>query len=105
MRGMIDAVVDRFVRLDVKFNNAGDNKPMSVLDVTDEYLISSWSLKWAVLSLKQPAVRNLARHDITVTDFPAVEATEMWEEVDRDLMAIGASERPGQAMEEFTEAS
>ena len=41
-------------------------------------------------------------HDITVTGFaPGVVATEMWEEVDRDLMSIGASERPGQAMEEF----
>jgi meso-butanediol dehydrogenase/(S,S)-butanediol dehydrogenase/diacetyl reductase len=38
-----------------------------------------------------------------VTGFaPGVVATEMWEEVDRDLMAIGAAERPGQAMEEFS---
>ena len=29
-------------------------------------------------------------------------ATEMWEQVDQDLMAIGAAERPGQAMEEFS---
>jgi meso-butanediol dehydrogenase/(S,S)-butanediol dehydrogenase/diacetyl reductase len=26
----------------------------------------------------------------------------MWEQVDRDLMDIGAAERPGQAMEEFS---
>ena len=29
-------------------------------------------------------------------------ATEMWEQVDQDLMEIGAAERPGQAMEEFS---
>jgi meso-butanediol dehydrogenase/(S,S)-butanediol dehydrogenase/diacetyl reductase len=59
--------------------------------------------KWAVVSLTQSAARDLARHDITVTGFaPGVVATEMWEEVDRDLMEIGAAERPGQAMEEFS---
>jgi meso-butanediol dehydrogenase/(S,S)-butanediol dehydrogenase/diacetyl reductase len=26
----------------------------------------------------------------------------MWEQVDKDLMDIGAAERPGQAMEEFS---
>ncbi|SLN29209.1 SDR family oxidoreductase [Roseisalinus antarcticus] len=59
--------------------------------------------KWAVVSLTQSGARDLAKHDITVTGFaPGVVATEMWEEVDRDLMSIGASERPGQAMEEFS---
>jgi meso-butanediol dehydrogenase/(S,S)-butanediol dehydrogenase/diacetyl reductase len=58
--------------------------------------------KWAVVSLTQSGARDLAPHNITVTGFaPGVVATEMWEEVDRDLMEIGASERPGQAMEEF----
>ena len=28
----------------------------------------------------------------------------MWEQVDKDLMEIGASERPGQAMDEFSSA-
>jgi meso-butanediol dehydrogenase / (S,S)-butanediol dehydrogenase / diacetyl reductase len=155
VRGMIDAVADRFGRLDVKFNNAGVNKPMNFLDVTDENwnfimgvnglgvligmqeaarqmiaqgpgegggcgkIINTASIasrqgfdnvapycasKWAVVSLTQSAARDLAKHAITVTGFaPGVVATEMWEEVDRDLMAIGASERPGQAMEEFAE--
>ncbi|PHP67042.1 shikimate dehydrogenase [Zhengella mangrovi] len=59
--------------------------------------------KWAVVSLTQSAARDLAKHDITVTGFaPGVVATEMWEQVDRDLMNIGAAERPGQAMEEFS---
>jgi meso-butanediol dehydrogenase/(S,S)-butanediol dehydrogenase/diacetyl reductase len=59
--------------------------------------------KWAVVSLTQSAARDLAKHDITVTGFaPGVVATEMWEQVDRDLMEIGAADRPGQAMEEFS---
>jgi meso-butanediol dehydrogenase/(S,S)-butanediol dehydrogenase/diacetyl reductase len=58
--------------------------------------------KWAVVSLTQSGARDLARHGITVTGFaPGVVATEMWDQVDRDLMEIGAAERPGQAMEEF----
>ena len=58
--------------------------------------------KFAVVSLTQSAARDLAKHNITVTGFaPGVVATEMWEEVDRDLMEIGASSRPGKAMEEF----
>ena len=145
---MIADTVATFGRLDVMFNNAGVNKPMNFLDVTEENwrqimdinglgvligmqeaarqmiaqggggkIVNTASIasrqgfdnvapycasKWAVVSLTQSAARDLAKHDITVTGFaPGVVATEMWEEVDRDLMAIGASERPGQAMEAF----
>ena len=148
VRAMIDAAVARFGKLDVKFNNAGVNKPMNFMDVTEDNwrfimdinglgvligmqeaarqmiahgrggkIINTASVasrqgfdnvapycasKWAVVSLTQSGARDLAKHGITVTGFaPGVVATEMWEEVDRDLMAIGASERPGQAMEEF----
>ena len=151
VRDMIVATVDRFGKLDVKFNNAGVNRPMNFLDVTEDNwnfimgvnglgvmigmqeaarqmiaqgaggkIVNTASIasrqgydnvapycasKWAVVSLTQSAARDLAKHDITVTGFaPGVVATEMWEEVDRDLMAIGASERPGQAMEEFSTA-
>ena len=153
VREMIVRVVERFGRLDVKFNNAGVNRPMNFLDVTEENwnfimrvnglgvligmqeaarqmiaqqrgpdgmagkIVNTASIasrqgfdnvapycasKWAVVSLTQSGARDLARHGITVTGFaPGVVQTEMWEEVDRDLMAIGASERPGQAMDEF----
>ncbi|WP_029057429.1 SDR family oxidoreductase [Stappia stellulata] len=149
VRDMIARAADAFGRIDVKFNNAGVNRPMNFLDVTEENwrfimdvnglgvligmqeaarqmiaqggggkIVNTASIasrqgfdnvapycasKWAVVSLTQSGARDLARHDITVTGFaPGVVATEMWEEVDRDLMAIGASERPGQAMEEFS---
>lgn len=148
VRAMIDKSVDVFGKIDVKFNNAGVNKPMNFLDVTEDNwnfimgvnglgciigiqeaanqfirqgrpgkIINTASIasrqgfdnvapycasKWAVVSLTQSAARDLAKHNITVTGFaPGVVATEMWEQVDQDLMEIGAAERPGQAMEEF----
>jgi meso-butanediol dehydrogenase/(S,S)-butanediol dehydrogenase/diacetyl reductase len=151
VREAIARTVERFGRLDVKFNNAGVNKPMNFLDVTEENwrfimdvnglgcligmqeaarqmiaqggggkIVNTASIasrqgfdnvapycasKWAVVSLTQSGARDLAKHGITVTGFaPGVVATEMWEQVDQDLMAIGAAERPGQAMEEFGSA-
>jgi meso-butanediol dehydrogenase/(S,S)-butanediol dehydrogenase/diacetyl reductase len=145
---MISRTVESFGKLDVKFNNAGVNKPMNFLDVTEENwrfimdvnglgvmvgmqeaakqmiaqgtggkIINTASIagrqgfdnvapycasKFAVVALTQSGARDLAKHNITVTGFaPGVVATEMWEEVDRDLMEIGASSRPGEAMEEF----
>ena len=145
---MISKTVQIFGKLDVKFNNAGVNKPMNFLDVTEENwrfimdinglgvmigtqeaakqmiaqgtggkIINTASIasrqgfdnvapycasKFAVVALTQSGARDLAKHDITVTGFaPGVVATEMWEEVDRDLMEIGAFSRPGEAMKEF----
>lgn len=147
---MIAKTVEHFGKLDVKFNNAGVNKPMNFLDVTEDNwdfimringlgvligiqeaakqmikqgsggkIINTASIagrqgfdnvapycasKFAVVSLTQSAARDLAQHDITVTGFaPGVVATELWETLDKDLMEIGASERPGQAMEEFSQ--
>ena len=149
VKDMIGHTVSAFGKLDVKFNNAGVNKPMNFLDVTE----SNWNFimgvnglgcmigmqeaahqmiaqgsggkivntasiasrqgfdnvvpycasKFAVVSLTQSAARDLAKHNITVNGFaPGVVATEMWDQVDKDLMDIGAAERPGQAMEEFS---
>jgi meso-butanediol dehydrogenase/(S,S)-butanediol dehydrogenase/diacetyl reductase len=59
--------------------------------------------KFAVLSLTQSAARDLAKHKITVNGFaPGVVATQMWNQLDKDLIEIGASARPGQAIEEFS---
>jgi meso-butanediol dehydrogenase/(S,S)-butanediol dehydrogenase/diacetyl reductase len=146
---MIAKVVERFGKLDVKFNNAGVNKPMHFLEVTEENwnfimtvnglgvligiqeaakqmiaqggggkIINTASIagrqgfdnvapycasKFGVISLTQSAARDLAQHDITVTGFaPGVVATELWETLDKDLMDLGVSERPGQAMEDFS---
>jgi meso-butanediol dehydrogenase/(S,S)-butanediol dehydrogenase/diacetyl reductase len=145
---LIAHAVSVFGKIDVKFNNAGVNKPMNFLDVTEENwnfimgvnglgcligmqeaarqmiaqgtggkIINTASIasrqgfdnvapycasKWAVVILTQSGARDLAKHNITVTGFaPGVVATEMWEQVDQDLMEIGAAERPGQAMEDF----
>ncbi|GGH33066.1 meso-butanediol dehydrogenase / (S,S)-butanediol dehydrogenase / diacetyl reductase [Cribrihabitans marinus] len=149
VRAMIAHTVDTFGKLDVKFNNAGVNKPMNFLDVTEDNwnfimginglgcmigmqeaarqmiaqgsggkIVNTASIasrqgfdnvapycasKFAVVSLTQSGARDLAKHGITVTGFaPGVVATEMWEQVDQDLMEIGAADRPGQAMEEFS---
>ncbi|MEQ8965247.1 MAG: SDR family oxidoreductase [Azospirillaceae bacterium] len=149
VREMIAKTVEAFGRLDVKFNNAGVNKPMNFLDVTEENwewvmringlgvligiqeaarqmidqggggkIVNTCSItsrqgfdnvapycasKFAVLSLTQSAARALAGHKITVNGFaPGVVNTELWQQLDKDLMEIGASERPGQAMEEFS---
>jgi meso-butanediol dehydrogenase/(S,S)-butanediol dehydrogenase/diacetyl reductase len=149
VRAMIDHTVATFGKLDVKFNNAGVNKPMNFLDVTEENwrfindvnglgcligmqeaakqfirqgtfgkIINTASIasrqgfdnvapycasKFGVVALTQSGARDLAKHNITVTGFaPGVVDTEMWEQVDQDLMEIGAAERPGQAMEEFS---
>ncbi len=149
VQAMIAKTVETFGKLDVKFNNAGVNKPMNFLDVTEENwdfimringlgvligmqeaakqmiaqggggkIINTASIasrsgydnvvpycasKFAVLSMTQSAARDLAKHNITVTGFaPGVVHTEMWETLDQDLMDIGASERPGQAMDEFS---
>ncbi|MEL6550071.1 MAG: SDR family oxidoreductase [Pseudomonadota bacterium] len=146
---MIAHTVERFGRLDVKFNNAGVNRPMNFMDVTEENwhfimdingmgcmigmqeaarqmiaqgtggkIVNTASIasrqgfdnvapycasKWAVVSLTQSAARDLGKHNITVTGFaPGVVATEMWEQVDKDLMEIGAAKRPGEAMENFS---
>lgn len=149
VRAMIADTVQRFGRLDVKFNNAGVNRPMNFMDVTEDNwhfimdingmgcmigmqeaarqmmaqgkggkIVNTASIasrqgfdnvapycasKWAVVSLTQSAARDLGKHNITVTGFaPGVVATEMWEQVDKDLMEIGAAKRPGEAMENFS---
>ena len=59
--------------------------------------------KFGVIAITQGAARALAEHDITVNAFaPGVVATPLWEQLDLDLMDIGDSETPGQAMEEFS---
>ena len=59
--------------------------------------------KAAVISLTQAAARALAPHGITVNAFaPGVVETDLWTQLDLDLIALGAASRPGEAMENFS---
>ena len=59
--------------------------------------------KFAVNALTQAGARALAEHDITVNAFaPGVVDTPLWEQLDVDLMAIGDTEKPGEAMAAFS---
>ena len=52
-----------------------------------------------MISLTQAAARALAPHGITVNAFaPGVVETDLWTQLDRDLMAMGTSSAPGEAM-------
>jgi meso-butanediol dehydrogenase/(S,S)-butanediol dehydrogenase/diacetyl reductase len=59
--------------------------------------------KFAVVALTQAGARALAPHHITVNGFaPGVVDTPLWDKLDLDLMAIGESEEPGQAVADFS---
>jgi meso-butanediol dehydrogenase/(S,S)-butanediol dehydrogenase/diacetyl reductase len=144
----IAATVAEFGRLDVMFNNAGLNKPMQFLDVTEDNwrmimevnalgvligaqeaakqmiaqggggkIVNTASIagrqgyaefapysasKFAVIALTQAAARALAQHRITVNAFsPGVVETPLWAQLDKDLVAIKASEKEGDAFSAF----
>jgi meso-butanediol dehydrogenase/(S,S)-butanediol dehydrogenase/diacetyl reductase len=149
MRNAVKATVEAFGSLDIMFNNAGINKPLNFMDVTEENwdlimrvnslsvligtqeaarqmiaqgkggkIINTASVasrqgyanmapycasKAAVLSLTQAAARGLASHKITVNGFaPGVVLTPLWEQLDKDLVAIGSSKVPGEAIDAFS---
>jgi meso-butanediol dehydrogenase/(S,S)-butanediol dehydrogenase/diacetyl reductase len=59
--------------------------------------------KAAVISLTQAGARGLAKHGITVNAFaPGVVETELWDQLDQDLMELGVTSSPGQAMSDFS---
>lgn len=150
-RSELAAALQHFVEdtggLDVIFNNAGYNRPMPLLDVTEENwhaimnvnalgvligtqeaarwmipqrsgkIINTSSIagrqgypsfapycasKFAVNALTQATARALAPHNITCMAFaPGVVDTPLWERLDADLMQLGESSEPGQAMADF----
>jgi meso-butanediol dehydrogenase/(S,S)-butanediol dehydrogenase/diacetyl reductase len=60
--------------------------------------------KHAVLGLIKGAAKALVGHNITVNGYgPGVVRTEMWEQLDRDLVEIGMFEKQGQSMDSLAE--
>lgn len=60
--------------------------------------------KFAAVAITQAAARALAEHKITVNCFgPGVVATELWQQLDREFMAHGLTEKPEQAINEFSQ--
>ena len=58
--------------------------------------------KAAVISLTQAGARALAENGITVNAFgPGVVETDLWTQLDVDLMDMGVSSKPGEALENF----
>jgi len=61
--------------------------------------------KFAVVAITQAAARALAEHKITVNCFgPGVVATELWQQLDREFIEHGLTERPDQAINEFSQS-
>lgn len=59
--------------------------------------------KAAVISLTQAGARALGKYGITVNGFaPGVVVTPLWEKLDQDLIDIGTSKKPGEALEMFS---
>jgi meso-butanediol dehydrogenase/(S,S)-butanediol dehydrogenase/diacetyl reductase len=61
--------------------------------------------KFAVVAITQAAARALAEHKITVNCFgPGVVKTALWEQLDREFMERGLTEKPEQAINEFSQS-
>lgn len=154
MQEAVKATVDAFGSLNVMLNNAGINKPLMFLDVTEENwrqimdvnalgtligmqeaakqmikqgkpekpnkILNVGSIlsrqafddvvpyscsKHAVLAMINGGAKALAEHNITVNGYgPGVVRTELWEQLDKDLVAIGKFEKPGESMDKLAES-
>ena len=60
--------------------------------------------KHAVLAMINGGAKALAAENITVNGYgPGVVRTELWEQLDKDLVAIGKFEKEGQSMDQLAE--
>lgn len=150
----VRATVEAFGSINVMLNNAGINKPLMFLDVTEENfrkimdvnalgvligmqeaakqmikqgkqdfpykIINVGSIlsrqafddvvpyaasKHAVLAMINGGAKALVEHNITVNGYgPGVVRTELWEQLDKDLVAIGKFEKEGQSMDQLAES-
>jgi len=58
--------------------------------------------KHAVLAMINGGAKALVDHNITVNGYgPGVVRTELWEQLDKDLVAIGKFDNPGESMDEL----
>lgn len=153
VKAAVDATVEAFGSLNVMLNNAGINKPMMFLDITEENwhqimdvnalgcligmqeaakqmlkqgkqkepckIINVGSIlsrqafddvipyscsKHAVLAMINGGAKAFAKDNITVNGYaPGVVRTELWEELDKDLVKIGKFEKAGQSMDQLAE--
>ena len=145
--------VDAFGSINVMLNNAGINKPLLFLDITEENwhkimdvnalgvllgmqeaakqmikqgkengpykIINVGSIlsrqafddvvpyscsKHAVLAMINGGAKALVEHNITVNGYgPGVVATELWRQLDKDLVEIGMFEEEGESMDKLAE--
>jgi meso-butanediol dehydrogenase/(S,S)-butanediol dehydrogenase/diacetyl reductase len=145
------ATAEAFGSINVMLNNAGVNKPLMFLDITEENwhqimdinalgcligmqeaakqmikqgkqpepykIINVGSIlsrqafddvvpyacsKHAVLAMINGGAKALAAENITVNGYgPGVVRTELWEQLDKDLVAIGKFEKEGQSMDQL----
>jgi len=60
--------------------------------------------KHAVLGLIKAGAKSLIEHNITVNGYgPGVVRTELWEQLDKDLVEMGMFEKKGQSMDSIAE--
>lgn len=153
MRAAVAATVEAFGSLTVMVNNAGINKPLMFMDITEENwhqimdvnalgtligmqeaakqmieqgkengpykIINVGSIlsrqafddvvpyscsKHAVLAMINGGAKALVDHNITVNGYgPGVVRTELWEQLDKDLVSIGKFEKKGESMDKLAE--
>ncbi|MFC3283329.1 SDR family NAD(P)-dependent oxidoreductase [Litchfieldella rifensis] len=153
MQAAVQSTVETFGSLNVMVNNAGINKPLMFLDITEENwhqimdvnalgcligmqeaakqminqgkengpykIINVGSIlsrqafddvvpyscsKHAVLAMINGGAKALVDHNITVNGYgPGVVRTELWEQLDKDLVSIGKFDKQGQSMDQLAE--
>ena len=67
----------------------------------DDVVVYSAS-KHAVLAMIKGGAKALIEHNITVNGYgPGVVRTELWEQLDKDLVSIGKFDKPGESMDQL----
>ena len=83
-----------------KIINVGSILSREVFDDVVPYSAS----KHAVLALIKGGAKSLIEHNITVNGYgPGVVRTELWEQLDRDLVEIGKFDKQGESMDSLAE--